>query len=43
MLNEYPEKLVLKTVQESWAKQTLKAVLVGVEQEVEVKGEKKPF
>ena len=24
--NGYPEKLVLKTVQESWAKETLKAV-----------------
>ena len=32
--NGYPEKLVLKTMKESWAKETLKAVLVGIEQEV---------
>ena len=29
--NGYPEKLVQKTVQESWAKETLKAILVGIE------------
>ena len=34
--NGYPEKLVLKTMQESWAKETLKAILVEIEQEVEV-------
>ena len=32
--NVYSEKLVLKTMQESWAKETLKAVLVGIEHEV---------
>ena len=39
--NGYPEKLVQKTVQESWAKETLKAILVGIEQDVEVSREKK--
>ena len=29
--NGYPEKLVLKPVHESWAKETMKAVLVGIE------------
>ena len=38
--NGYPEKLVQKTVQESWAKETLKAILVGNEQDVEVKKRK---
>jgi hypothetical protein len=38
--NGYPEKLVQKTVQESWAKETLKAVLVGIEQDVEVERRK---
>jgi hypothetical protein len=32
--NGYPEQLVQKTVQESWAKETLKAILVGIEQDV---------
>ena len=41
--NGYLEKLVLKTMQESWAKETLKAILVGIEQEVKVKGEKSLF
>jgi len=38
--NGYPEKLVQKTVQESWAKETLKAILVGIEQDVEVEKRK---
>ena len=41
--NGYPEKLVLKTMKESWAKETLKAVLVGIEQEVEVITREKAF
>ena len=32
--NGYPKKLVLKTLEESWATETLKAMLVGIEQEV---------
>ena len=38
--NGYPEKLVQKTLKESWAKETLKAVLKGVEQQVEIEGNK---
>ena len=34
--NGYPEKLVAKTLQESWPRETLKAVLKGVQQDVEV-------
>ena len=34
--NGYPEKLVLKTLEDSWAKETLKAVLKGAKQEVKV-------
>ena len=30
--NGYPEKLVLQTLEESWATETLKAMLVGIEQ-----------
>ena len=41
--NGFPEKLVLKTMKESWAKETLKAVLVGIEQEVEVITREKAF
>ena len=37
--NGYPEKLVLKTLEESWATETLKAMLVGIE--LEVREEKK--
>ena len=33
--NGYSEKLVKKTMEEFWAKEILKVVLVGVEQEVE--------
>ena len=35
--NGYPEKLVLKTLKELWAKETLKAVLKGVQQELKEK------
>ena len=38
--NGYPEKLVQKTLNESWAKETLKAVLNGVEQQIEIEGNK---
>ena len=41
--NGYPEKLVLKTVQESWAKEKMKAVLVGIEQEVVIEKKKKDY
>ena len=34
--NGYPEKLVVETLQESWPRETLKAVLKGVQQDVEV-------
>ena len=38
--NGYPEKLVLQTLERSWAAETLKAVLVGVQQEVKTENEK---
>ena len=38
--NGYPETLVQKTLNESWAKETLKAVLKGVEQQIEIEGNK---
>ena len=38
--NGYPEKLVLKTLAQSWALETLKAVLVGVKQEIKTENEK---
>jgi len=41
--NGYPEKLVKKTMEESWAKETLKAVMVGIEHEVEVEGRMKQY
>ena len=41
--NGYPEKLVLKTLEESWVKETLKAVLKGVGQQLEVENEKGYF
>ena len=41
--NGYPEKLVLKTLEESWAKETMKAVLKGVGQQLEVENEKGYF
>ena len=34
--NGYLEKLVVKTLQESWPREALKAVLKGVQQDVEV-------
>ena len=36
----YPEKLVQKTLNELWVKETLKAVLKGVEQQIEMEGNK---
>ena len=41
--NGYPETLVLKTLNESWPKETLKAVLKGVQQEVEAENSKGYF
>ena len=41
--NGYPEALVLKTLNESWPKETLKAVLKGVQQEVEAENSKGYF
>ena len=41
--NGYPEKLVLKTLEESWAKETMKAILKGVGQQLEVENEKGYF
>ena len=41
--NGYPEKLVLKTLEESWATETLKAMLVGIEQEVRAEERKEYF
>ena len=41
--NGYPEKLVLKTLEDSWAKETLKAVLKGVEQKVKVEKPKENY
>ena len=38
--NGYPEKLVLQTLAQSWATETLKAVLVGVQQEIKTENEK---
>ena len=37
--NGYPEHLILKTLREPWPRETLKAVLKGVQQEVEVENE----
>ena len=41
--NGYPEKLVLKNLDDSWAKEMLKAVLKGVRQEVKVEKPKDRF
>ena len=41
--NGYPEKLVLKTLKESWAKEALKAVLVGIEQDVVIEEQRKDY
>ena len=41
--NGYPEKLVLKTVKKSWEKETMKAVLVGIEQDVVIKEQRKDY
>jgi len=38
--NGYPEHLVTKTLNESWPRETLKAVLKGVQQDVEVENQK---
>ena len=38
--NGYPEKLVQKTLNESWVKEMLKADLKGVEQKIEMEGNK---
>ena len=41
--NGYPEQLVIKTLQESWPRETLKAVLKGVQQDVEGENGKEYF
>ena len=41
--NGYLEKLVLKTLNESWAKETSKAVLVGIEQDVVSEEQRKDY
>ena len=41
--NGYPEHLVTKTLNESWPRETLKAVLKGVQQEWEVENQKDFF
>ena len=41
--NGYPEHLVIKTLNESWPRETLKAVLKGVQQDVEVENQKDFF
>ena len=41
--NGYPEKLVVKTLEESWATETLKAMLVGIKQEVRAEEKKEYF
>ena len=41
--NGYPEKLILKTLKDLWAKKTLKAVLKGVEQKVKVEKPKDSY
>ena len=41
--NGYPEKLVLKTVKESWAKETMKAVLMGIEHDVVIEEKNKDY
>ena len=41
--NGYPGKLVLKALKDSWAKETLKAVLKGVKQEVKVEKTKDSY
>ena len=38
--NGYPEKLVKDTLEKSWEVETLKAVLVGVQQEVKAENRK---
>ena len=38
--NGYPEKLVRETLNKSWEAETLKAVIVGVEQEVRLEKSK---
>ena len=41
--NGYPEKLVSKMITESWPRETLKAVLKGVQHDVEVENPKEYF
>jgi len=43
MSNNAPEHLVTKTLNESWPRETLKAVLKGVQQDVEVENQKDFF
>ena len=41
--NGYPEKLVVKTLEELWATEMLEAVLIGIEQEARAEGKKEYF
>jgi len=41
--NGYPEKLVNNTLEKSWEVETLKAVLVGVQQEVKAENQKEYY
>ena len=41
--NGYPEHLVTKTLRESWPRETMKAVLKGIEQDVQVENNKDFF
>ena len=43
MANGYPEKLVKETLEKSWETETLKAVLVGIQQEVQPKNQKEYY
>ena len=41
--NGYPEHLVTKALRESWPRETMKAVLKGIQQEVQVENNKDFF
>ena len=41
--NGYPEKLVKDTLEKSWEVETLKAILVGVQQEVKAENQISPL
>ena len=43
IVKRYPEKLVKDTLEKSWEVETLKEVLVGVQQEVKAENQKEHF